>query len=137
MADSTVTIVGNLTRDPELRFTTGGSAVATFGLAVSKRFQRNGEWTEETSFFNVTAWGQLGENVAASLQKGNRAVVYGELKQREYEDKEGQRRSIVEVNAQSVGPDLRWATCEIERNERTEAKQAPRGSQALPDEEPF
>ena len=85
MADSTVTIVGNLTRDPELRFTAGGKGVASFGVAVNRRYQVNGEWQEKVSFFNVTAWDQLGENAAASLTKGARIIVTGRLEQREYE----------------------------------------------------
>ncbi len=94
MADSTVTIVGNLTRDPELRFTAGGKGVASFGVAVNRRYQVNGEWQEKTSFFNVTAWDQLGENAAASLTKGARIIVSGRLEQREYETKEGEKRSV-------------------------------------------
>lgn len=138
MPDSTVTLVGNATRDPELRYTTGGKAVASFGLAVNKRFQRNGEWTEETSFFNVTAWDVLGENTAASVEKGSRVIVYGELKQREYEDREGQKRSVVEVNASAIGPDLRWATVTIERNERADRTDSkPADTQVYGDEEPF
>ena len=70
MADNTITLVGNLTRDPELRFTANGRAVASFGIAVGRRYQVNGEWQEQTSYFNVTAWGDLGENAAASLSKG-------------------------------------------------------------------
>ena len=77
MADNTVTLVGNITRDPELRFTQGGRAVASFGIAVNRRYQVNGEWQEQTSFFNVVAWGQLGENAAASLTKGARVIVTG------------------------------------------------------------
>ena len=69
MADNSVTLVGNLTREPELRFTNGGRAVATFGMAVNRRYQVNGEWQEQTSFFNVVAWGQLGENAAQSLSR--------------------------------------------------------------------
>ena len=67
MADNTITLVGNLTRDPELRYTSGGRGVASFGVAVNRRYQVNGEWQEQTSFFNVVAWGTLGENAAASL----------------------------------------------------------------------
>jgi single-strand DNA-binding protein len=136
MADCTITVVGNLTKDPELRFTTGGAAIASFGLAVNKRFQRNGEWTEETSFFNVSAWAQLGENVAASLTKGSRVIVYGELKQREYEDRDGNKRSTVEINAQAVGPDLRWAEAQVHRNARDEQPKVTR-ERVVPDEEPF
>ena len=113
--DSTVTIVGNLTRDPELRFTAGGKGVASFGVAVGRRFQQNGEWQEKTSFFNVTAWDTLGENVAASLTKGTRVVVTGRLEQREYETKEGEKRNVVEIVADEIGPSLRWARAEVER----------------------
>ena len=97
MADSTVTIVGNLTREPELRFTQSGQAIATLGIAVSRRYQQNGEWQEKTSFFNVTAWGQLGENAASSLSKGSRAIVTGRLEQRSYETQDGEKRSVVEA----------------------------------------
>lgn len=113
--DSTVTIVGNLTRDPELRFTAGGKGVASFGVAVGRRYQQNGEWQEKTSFFNVTAWDTLGENVAASLTKGTRVLVTGRLEQREYETKEGEKRNVVEIVADEVGPSLRWARAEVER----------------------
>ena len=113
--DSTVTIVGTLTRDPELRFTAGGKGVASFGVAVGRRFQQNGEWQEKTSFFNVTAWDTLGENVAASLTKGTRVLVTGRLEQREYETKEGEKRNVVEIVADEIGPSLRWARAEVER----------------------
>jgi single-strand DNA-binding protein len=118
MAENSVTLVGNLTREPELRFTTGGRGVASFGLAVSRRYQVNGEWQEQTSFFNVVAWGTLGENAAASLGKGTRVVVTGRLEQRSYETKEGEKRSVVEVNADEIAPSLRWARAEIERISR-------------------
>lgn len=115
MADNSVTLVGNVTKDPELRFTTGGRGVASFGLAVSRRYQVNNEWQEQTSFFNVVAWGTLGENAAASLNKGHRIVVTGRLEQRSYETKEGEKRSVVEINADEIGPSLRWARVEIEK----------------------
>ena len=118
--DSTVTLVGNLTRDPELRFTQAGQAVATLGIAVSRRYQQNGEWQEKTSFFNVTAWGQLGENAASSLTKGARVIVTGRLEQRSYETQDGEKRSVVEVVADEIGPSLRWATAQVERNDRRE-----------------
>ena len=120
MADSTVTLVGNLTREPELRFTQAGQAIATLGIAVSRRYQQNGEWQEQTSFFNVTAWGQLGENAAASLNKGSRAIVTGRLEQRSYETQDGEKRSVVEVVADEIGPSLRWATAQVDRNDRRE-----------------
>ncbi len=144
MADSTVTLVGNLTRDPELRYTNGGQGVTSFGLAVNRRYQANGEWQEKTSFFNVTAWGQLGENAAASLNKGSRCIVFGRLEQREYETREGEKRSVVEVVADEIGPSLRWATAQIERTTRSsgDGGGAPSGGGRAPDpvygdEEPF
>lgn len=120
MADNSVTLVGNLTRDPELRFTTGGRGVASFGLAVSRRYQVNNEWQEQTSFFNVVAWGTLGENAAASLNKGTRIVVTGRLEQRQYETSDGEKKNVVEVIADEVGPSLRWARAEVERIARTD-----------------
>ena len=119
MAESTVTLVGNLTRDPELRFTQGGRAVATLGMAVSRRYQVNNEWQEQTSFFNVVCWGTLGENAAASLAKGTRIMVTGRLEQRSYETQDGDKRSIVEVVADEIGPSLRWATAQVERTARS------------------
>jgi len=115
MADSVVTIVGNLTRDPELRFTAGGKGIASFGVAVNRRWQQNGEWQEKVSFFNVTAWDTLGENAAASLTKGTRIIVTGRLEQREYETKEGEKRNVVEIVADEIGPSLRWARAVVER----------------------
>jgi single-strand DNA-binding protein len=120
MADTTVTLVGNLTREPELRYTSGGKAVASFGLAVSRRYQQNGEWQEKTSFFNVSAWDQLGENCAATLTKGMRVVVHGRLEIREYEAREGGKRTSVDVIADEIGPSLRWARASVERTERTD-----------------
>ena len=146
MSNADVTIVGNLTRDPELRYTTGGSGVASFGLAVSRRWQKNGEWQEQTSFFNVVAWGELGENVAASITKGARVIVAGRLEQRSWETNDGEKRSVVEIVADEIGPSLRWATAEIARTERSDGgggyDSGPSGggggtSSPLPDEEPF
>ena len=121
MADNTVTLVGNVTRDPEIRFTTGGRGVASFGLAVNRRYQSNGEWQEQTSFFDVVAWGTLGENAAASLSKGTRVVVYGRLEQRSWETENGEKRSKVEVIADELGPSLRWAQAHVEKTARTGA----------------
>ena len=127
MADNTVTVVGNLTRDPELRFTTGGKGITSFGLAVNRRYQQNGEWQEKVSFFNVSAWDQLGENCAASLTKGTRIIVTGRLEQREYETQQGEKRSVVEIIADEIGPSLRWATASVERTQRTNADGNPGG----------
>jgi single-strand DNA-binding protein len=103
MADTNITVVGNLTREPELRFTNGGKGVASFGIAVSRRYQVNGEWQEKTSFFNVSAWDNLGENVAATLTKGMRVIVSGRLEVREYEAREGGKRATVERTERSDG----------------------------------
>jgi single-strand DNA-binding protein len=119
MSTNSVTLIGNLTRDPELRFTTGGRGVASFGLAVNRRYQQNGEWQEQTSFFNVVCWGDLGENAATSLTKGSRVIVTGRLEQRSWETSDNEKRSVVEVVADEIGPSLRWATAQIERTERT------------------
>jgi single-strand DNA-binding protein len=116
-----VTLVGNLTRDPELRYTASGLGVASLGIAVNHRRQVNGEWQEEVSFFNITAFGDLGENVAASLNKGNRILVTGRLRQNNYETREGEKRSTVEVVADEIGPSLRWAQAQVERISRDSA----------------
>ena len=115
MADNTVTLVGNVTRDPELRYTTGGRGVASFGMAVNRRYQVNGEWQEQTSFFNVVAWGTLGENAAACVTKGTRLVVFGRLEQRSWETQDGEKRTVVEVIADELGPSLRWAQAQVEK----------------------
>src|SRR3954465_6121797 len=121
MPDNTVTLVGNITRDPELRFTPSGQAIATFGMAVNRRFQRNGQWEEQTSFFNIPAWGTLGENAAHSLQKGARVLVNGRLEQRSWETQEGEKRSVVEVVADEIGPRARGgAPAEVTKNGRRE-----------------
>ena len=130
MADSTLTIVGNITRDPELRFTAGGKGIASFGVAVNRRWQQNGEWQEKVSFFNVTAWDTLGENIAASLTKGTRVIVTGRLEQREYETKEGEKRNVVEIVADEIGPSLRWARAEVERIARDGGGSSGGGSNA-------
>lgn len=150
MADNTVTLVGNLTRDPELRFTSGGRGVAQFGLAVNRRYQQNGEWQDQTSYFNIVAWGTLGENAAATLTKGMRVIVSGRLEQREYQTREGDKRTAIEVNADEIGPSLRWATASVERTPRGEgggqrsggnfgggSAGGGGGADSFPDEEPF
>jgi single-strand DNA-binding protein len=119
--DNTVTLTGNLTKDPELRYTTGGRGVASFGLAVNRRYQVNGEWQEQVSFFNVVAWADLGENAAASLHKGNRVMVTGRLEQRSFDTREGEKRNITEVIADDLGPSLRWAQAQVERISRDSA----------------
>jgi single-strand DNA-binding protein len=115
-----VTVVGNATRDPELRFTNSGQAVATFGLAVNRRWQnrQTQEWEESVSFFYITCWALLAENVAESFQTGSRVLVTGRLDQRSWETQDGEKRSKIEVIADEVGPSLRWATAQVTKNER-------------------
>jgi single-strand DNA-binding protein len=115
-----VSIIGNLTRDPELRFTPSGQATASFGVAVNRRWQnrQTQEWDEQTSYFDVVCWGQLAENAAQSLGKGARVMVDGRLDQRSWENQEGERRSKIEITADEVAPSLRWATVSISKNER-------------------
>jgi len=115
---NSVTLVGNLTRDPEMRFTPSGAGQAILGLAVSRRYQdRNNEWQEETGFYNIVCWGDLAENVQ-SLKKGTRVMVEGRLRQRSWETEQGDKRSVIEVQADEIGPSLRWARADVHRNER-------------------
>ena len=120
MSGNSVTLVGNLTRDPELRYTPAGAATVQFGLAVNRRWQnrQTSEWEEATSFFNVVAWREMAENAGESLTKGSRVIVTGRLEQRSWETPEGEKRSVVEVVADEIGPSLRWATAQVVRNER-------------------
>lgn len=134
---NTISIIGNLTRDPELRFTTSGRAVVQLGVAVNDRYQVNGEWQERVNFFDVTAWAQLGENVAASLVKGDRVAIQGRLVYRNWETAEGDKRSKVELTADSVAPDMRFATVTIEKNERTSSGGGDATPAELYNEEPF
>jgi single-strand DNA-binding protein len=95
-------------------------AVATCGVAVNFRRQKQGEWEEETSFFNVTVFGEMGENAAESLNKGSRVLITGRLQQRSWETQDGDKRSTVEIVADEIGPSLRWATAEVVKSERRE-----------------
>jgi single-strand DNA-binding protein len=121
--DNTVTLVGNVTRDPEIRYTPSGQTVATFGLAVNRRWQnrQNNEWEEQTSFFDVKVWSQMAENVSESVQRGTRVIVTGRLEQRSWETDNGEKRSKVEVVADEVAPSLRWATASVTKIERNAA----------------
>ena len=139
MADNTVTLVGNVTRDPELRFIASGQANCSFGLAVNRRWQnrQTQEWEEATSFFNVVCWREMAENVAESVTKGARVVVSGRLEQRSWETDQGDKRSVVEVVADEIGPSLRWATAQVTRNERkTPGEARPARAAAPPRQEP-
>ena len=118
---NTITISGNMTRDPEMRYTPSGVSKVSFGVAVNRswRNQQTQEWDEQTSFFNVVAWRQLAENVGASLAKGSRVVVTGRLEQRSWETDQGEKRSIVEIVADDVSASLRFATAEVHKVERS------------------
>jgi single-strand DNA-binding protein len=118
-ADNTVTLVGNITDDPELRFTPSGAAVANFTVAVNRRFQRDGQWEDRLDgFFRCNCWRDMAENVAESLHKGARVVVVGRLQQRSWDDPEGNKRSTIEVQVDEVGPSLRWATASVQKSRR-------------------
>jgi single-strand DNA-binding protein len=127
MPDTHVTITGNLTDDPEVTFTPNGQAVCNFRLAVTPRVRDGDTWRDgDTSFFRITAWRQLAEHVGDSLAKGDRVIVQGQLRSRAWETPEGERRSVVEVTAEEVGPSLRWATAKPERASKANGKSAGR-----------
>ncbi len=119
--DIQVTIVGNLTNDPELRFTPSGAAVASFTVASSSRVldKQTNEWKDgDTVFMRCSVWRQYAENVAESLQRGMRVIVHGRLQQRSYETKEGEKRTVVECQVDDVGPALRYATAKVTKVSR-------------------
>jgi single-strand DNA-binding protein len=130
---NTTTITGNLTREPEIRYTKEGQATTLLGVAVNRRWQDKStqEWQESVSFFDVVCWRDLAENVALSLSKGMRVVVTGRLEQRSWETDEGEHRSKVEITADEIGPSLRFATCDVQRTERRNcATDAPESEDA-------
>jgi single-strand DNA-binding protein len=151
MADNTITVVGNVTRDPELKFLNSGQAAIRLSIAVNRRWQnrQTQEWEERVSYFEVTGYGSMAENAANSLQKGNRVVVTGRLEQRSWETENGDKRSIVEINADEIAPSLRFATAVVTRTPRAEGGNfqsgdrpaaAPRQNEPTTyafDEEPF
>lgn len=119
--DTIITVVGNLTADPELRFTASGAAVANFTVASTPRtFDRQAnEWKDgDTLFMRCSIWREAAENVAESLTKGTRVIVSGRLTQRSYENREGQRQTVVELQVDEVGPSLRYATAKVTRAQR-------------------
>ena len=113
-----VTFIGNLTDDPELRFTQGGHAVCTIRLASNRRYQVDGQDREETTYLNVVAWRELADNVAETFSKGDRAIAIGRLKVRSYENRDGQTVWVTEIDADEIAPSLRWAKATIDRNSR-------------------
>jgi single-strand DNA-binding protein len=119
--DTVITIIGNITGDPELRFTPSGAAVANFTVASTPRaFDRqSNEWKDgETLFMRCSVWRDAAENVAESLQRGTRVIVSGRLKSRSYETKEGEKRTVIEMEVDEVGPSLRYATAKVNKTQR-------------------
>ena len=151
MPDNTITVVGNITRDPELKFLNSGQAAVRLSVAVNRRWQnrQTQEWEERVSYFEVTGYGAMAENAANSLAKGNRVIVSGRLEQRSWETENGDKRSIVEINADEIAPSLKFATAGVTRTPRAEGsnfssssaeRPAPRSSEPSSyafDEEPF
>ena len=131
---ATITVVGRLTRDPELRFTASGKAVANLTLAASNSKKDGDTWVDtDTSFYDVVVWERMGENVAESLSKGQEAIVQGQMRQRSWEDKDGNKRTSWEIVARDIGPTLRWST-------QTSSDSKPAASKAGPpqdDDPPF
>jgi single-strand DNA-binding protein len=151
MADNAITVVGNVTRDPELKFLNSGQAALKLSIAVNRRWQnrQTQEWEERVSYFEVVGYGAMAENAANSLSKGARVIVSGRLEQRSWETENGDKRSIVEINADEIGPSLKWATAVVTRTPRAEGSNfqssdrpaaAPRANEPSSyafDEEPF
>src|ERR1700712_5540895 len=122
--ETIITVVGNLTGDPELRFTNSGAAVANFTVASTPRTldKATNEWKDgEALFLRCSLWRQAAENVAESLQKGMRVVVTGRLKQRSYDTKEGEKRTVIELEVEEIGPSLKYATAKVNRTQRSNA----------------
>jgi single-strand DNA-binding protein len=130
-----VVIIGNVTKDPELRYTPNGLATVTFSVAVNRRWQnrQTHEWEEATSFFDVVCWRELAENVSESLTKGTRVIVSGRLEQRTWETPEGEKRQKIEIVADELGPSLRFASVRVTKNERKVATDSE--SIGIPDEQ--
>jgi single-strand DNA-binding protein len=122
MQDTTITIIGNLTDDPELRFTPSGAAVAKFRVASTPRYldKTTNEWKDgDPLFMACTIWRQAAEHVAECLTRGARVIVTGRLKQRSYETREGEKRTVIELEADEVGPSLRYATAKVQKMTRS------------------
>lgn len=120
--DTTITVVGNLTADPELRFTPSGAAVANFTVASTPRIydRQSGEWKDgEALFLRCNIWREAAENVAESLTRGSRVIVQGRLKQRSFETREGEKRTVFEVEVDEIGPSLRYATAKVNKVSRS------------------
>lgn len=119
MNGNTIFVAGRLTRDPDLTVTANGQSMCKLGIASGRRYQKDGEWQEETSFFDVTLWRDLADNVADSLSKGDAVLVAGRMKQRTYDTKEGEKRTVWDLEVESIGPDLRWCTAAVTKAQRS------------------
>jgi single-strand DNA-binding protein len=151
MPDNSITVVGNVTRDPELKFLNSGQAAVRLSIAVNRRWQnrQTQEWEERVSYFEVQGYGAMAENAANSLQKGARVLVTGRLEQRSWETENGDKRSIVEINADEIAPSLKFATAVVTKTPRPEGSNFSSGDRptSVPrsnepgtnafDEEPF
>jgi single-strand DNA-binding protein len=151
--DTTITVVGNLTADPELRFTPSGAAVANFTVASTPRIydRQSGDWKDgEALFLRCNIWREAAENVAESLTRGSRVILTGRLKQRSFETKEGEKRTVMEVEVDEIGPSLRYATAKVNKANRgggggggfgggapSGGGGAPRGNAAAAQEDPW
>lgn len=143
--DNHVTVVGNLTDDPELKYTAQGAAVVNFRIAVNRRIRdaATNEWKDgDASYFRVNCWRDLAEHCAESLRKGTRVIVTGTLRWREWQTQEGDKRSVVEIEGAEIGPSLRWATADVKRATRGSAPARSGGSDwnadvPVPEEVPF
>lgn len=135
-----VTVVGNLTAEPEIKTTKTGSSVLKVGVAVNRRWKnKQDEWEEEVSFFDVNAWGELADNVAASLSKGSKVIITGRLEQQSWENKEGQKQSKVVLVADDIGVSLRKARIDgiTKTGQAAQQKPAPKKSEGWDEEAPF
>jgi single-strand DNA-binding protein len=138
--DTVITIVGNLVDDPELRFTPSGAAVAKFRIASTPRYmdKQTNEWKDgESLFLSCNVWRQAAENVAETLQRGMRVIVSGRLKQRSYETKEGEKRTVYEIEVDEVGPSLRSATAKVVKTQRGAGSGGFGGAGAAVDNDPW
>jgi single-strand DNA-binding protein len=123
--ETVITVVGNLTADPELRFTQSGLPVANFTIASTPRSLKDGEWKDgDALFLRASVWREFAEHVAGSLTKGMRVIAQGRLRQRSYQDREGNQRTAIELEVDEIGPSLRYATAQVTRAARTDGQQS-------------
>lgn len=144
---NTITVVGNLTGEPELRFTQSGTAMMNCAIAANRRYQVNGEWQEETTFLNFTLWREQAENAAATFSKGMRVIATGRMSQKDWTDKEGNKRTSYDLVVDEIGPSIRWATAEVTKvngkdngvptSQARAAAAPPVPAGYMDDEEPF